>query len=680
MEIKISDQFKEKAIKAIAALVLFVVVYLLLVAAAVGLTVLCVLMAIGLIILKANFLTLAIGIGLVSLGGFILFFLFKFVFKTEKIDRSHLVEITETEEPGLFTLIGEVVQKVGTHFPKKVFLSADVNAAVFYHSSFWSMFFPVRKNLQIGLGLVNTTTEQEFKAVLAHEFGHFSQRSMKVGSYVYNMNQVIFNLLNNDEGFENALQKWSQVSIYFVPFLYIAIYIIRGIQWILRKLYALINIQYMALSREMEFHADAVAAHVTGYKPLKTSLLRMNIADHSWNTVLQFYDQKISDNLISPNLFREQRSVMDFWSKEHGYVLRHQLPDISVEDYKRYDKSKLNITNQWASHPATEDRVRALESLNIEVDNGPDRPAKALFKDFEQREKQFTARIFETVEYTGAVSALPIEQFEQDYVKTVRDGQFDRFYNGYYDDKHPVAFKEHPEPDVDALANVGMLFSREQVDKVYEHIALAQDRYMLQQIAIGTYNIRTFDYDGYKYRTREVHEVANAVEKIWKMQSDNIDKHDQKIFAVFHQLAQNKGKEADFQAYYSDFEALNQHYDRRLQLHGAMAHATHFMHVTTPFNVIENSLMAMTETEGAFEEDIRQMLKEPAYTANMDEAVRQNFEQYCSSQEPYFSMNNYNQKAIDLLFKAMHDYYDLIVTGHYKAKKALLAFQVGLVV
>jgi len=33
----------------------------------------------------------------------------------------------------------------------------------FYNSSFWSMFLPVRKNLEIGLGLVNSINISEFK-------------------------------------------------------------------------------------------------------------------------------------------------------------------------------------------------------------------------------------------------------------------------------------------------------------------------------------------------------------------------------------------------------------------------------------------------------------------------------------------------------------------------------------
>ena len=46
-------------------------------------------------------------------------------------------------------------------------MSARVNAAVFYDLSILNFIFPSRKNLEIGLALVNVLTLSELKAVLA---------------------------------------------------------------------------------------------------------------------------------------------------------------------------------------------------------------------------------------------------------------------------------------------------------------------------------------------------------------------------------------------------------------------------------------------------------------------------------------------------------------------------------
>jgi Zn-dependent protease with chaperone function len=44
-------------------------------------------------------------------------------------------------------------------------------------------------------------------------------------------------------------------------------------------MYGVINKNYMSLSREMEFHADAVAASVSGSENLITALKKLEISD-----------------------------------------------------------------------------------------------------------------------------------------------------------------------------------------------------------------------------------------------------------------------------------------------------------------------------------------------------------------------------------------------------------------
>jgi membrane protein implicated in regulation of membrane protease activity len=105
MTVQVSPNFKKMTSKAIFAIVLFIALYLLLLTLAIGITFLCVWGGIALIIAKPMLLTIGLGIGLASLGFFILVFLFKFLFKKHEVDRGHSLEITEHEEPKLFSFI-----------------------------------------------------------------------------------------------------------------------------------------------------------------------------------------------------------------------------------------------------------------------------------------------------------------------------------------------------------------------------------------------------------------------------------------------------------------------------------------------------------------------------------------------------------------------------------------------
>jgi Zn-dependent protease with chaperone function len=191
-KVEISPEFKKKTARAVRSIVLFVMVYLVLVALSIGLMLVCGYLGI-LLILHGRIFSIFAGAGIIAMSLFVLGFLVKFMFKRHQIERDGMTEITENEHPMLFQLIREVANEVHTDFPKHIYLTENVNASVFYDSIFWSMFFPIRKNLQIGMGLMNSLTITEFKAVLAHEFGHFSQDSMRVGNYVYNVNQVVYN-------------------------------------------------------------------------------------------------------------------------------------------------------------------------------------------------------------------------------------------------------------------------------------------------------------------------------------------------------------------------------------------------------------------------------------------------------------------------------------------------------
>jgi len=174
-QVSISADFKNKLTKAIFSIVLFIIVYLILFLIGCLISLFAITLG-GIIILdNLGIITILLGLGVIGMGVMVFVFLIKFIFKRNIVDRSHLIEIKKADEPRLFALLQEIVDETHTQFPKKVYLSSSVNAGVFYNSSFWSMFFTVRKNLEIGLGLVNGVSEAELKAILAHEFGHFSQ-------------------------------------------------------------------------------------------------------------------------------------------------------------------------------------------------------------------------------------------------------------------------------------------------------------------------------------------------------------------------------------------------------------------------------------------------------------------------------------------------------------------------
>lgn len=160
-------------------------------------------------------MTLFIDLGLVGMGTMVVAFILKFFFAESKPDESATIEVNESDELLLVDLVRKIAAEVGTPVPKRILLGPEVNATVSFESSLLSMFLPSRKNLRIGLGLVNVLTLSEIKAVLGHEFAHFSQKSMRLESYAYAANRIVYDMLFDNKSYAEMLDRFASVSRYF---------------------------------------------------------------------------------------------------------------------------------------------------------------------------------------------------------------------------------------------------------------------------------------------------------------------------------------------------------------------------------------------------------------------------------------------------------------------------------
>lgn len=675
-EVSLSKAFKVQTVYAVLAIVLFMVTYVVIFSLVIGLTALCVSAGIALVAAAPGVITLLLGIGLASLGGLVLVFLLKFMSTSRKVDRSHLYEVKEADEPRLFRMIQEIVEEVGTTFPKRVYLSAEVNASVFYDSSFWSMFLPVRKNLLIGLGLLNTITEEELKAILAHEFGHFSQKTMKVGSYVYNVNQIIFNLLYDNESYERLIQRWSGISGYISFFVSLAVLIIEGIQWVLRQLYGVVNKNYMALSREMEFHADEIAATITGYEPLKSSLLRMTLSEYALNAVFSFYNERIHANQRSSNVFDEQYFVLLFLAREYQLKSNKGFPEVTFEALSQFNHSKLVIEDQWASHPGTDERIERLASrTDLPVSNGSLEPANGILEKRKEIQETLTQNLYKDMEQEEPVVRIELEQFQRDFKEDFIKNTFPKVYNGYYDNRNPETFDTTFLEPVDATVDLAELFAPEKVNWVNTAAALQNDLAVLQQIINKALKVKTFDYDGVKYKSSETLSVHKRLKKELLEITEKIRVNDQLIFRYFMNL---KGTESDREQLirlYDRFFHYDQEFESKEQLYRELSEALQFISVNTPFEQIEENFARVAQMERQLKADLRELMDAPYHKTDLPKEVRDHLDKYCSKDWSYFQNEQYNNENLEVLFTALNHYVALLSRGYFLIKKELLDHQ-----
>lgn len=301
-------------------------------------------------------LLIAGGVGFALMFGL---YLVKFLFSRTRNENSQRRLVTEKECPELFKAIREVATATSCPMPKKVFLSPDVNACVFYDTSFWSIFFPVQKNLEIGLGLFTCTNVDELKSILAHEFGHFSQDSMKVGSGVYVANTVLYNLAYGEDRWDKWVHNWCRMNLgVFSLFGVLTQWITNQIRKLLHVMYRFVNRSYMKLSRSMEYDADAIACRYIGKDVFSSALRKIDYLGQSYQITQDVVSSLSTAGKKTDNIFHVHEIITNMLAQDDKVCLGCDALITHKVDYG-YPESRVKTENIWDTHPPMDDRIAA---------------------------------------------------------------------------------------------------------------------------------------------------------------------------------------------------------------------------------------------------------------------------------------------------------------------------------
>ncbi|WP_394749053.1 M48 family metallopeptidase [Spongiimicrobium salis] len=308
------------------------------------------------------------------------------------------VDLTAKDEPVLFDYLYKLADEAGAPRPHKVFLTDRVNASVSYDLSILNLLFPSKKNLEIGLGLVNVLNLGEFKAVLAHEYGHFAQRSMLLGRYVYTAQQVAAQIVGKRDIFDSFLSGISSIDIRIAWIGWILSILVWAIRSLIETCFGVVSMAERALSREMEFQADLVAVSLTGSDALIHALYKLQIADEAYANTQEFVNNQLQHKKAISNMYVIQSNYISKMATLLGDPMYGKSPEIvnsNPDSHRIFTARSYNPPQMWATHPADKDREENAKALYIsaEID---DRQAKSLLSDPLRNEQEMTAALIAT--------------------------------------------------------------------------------------------------------------------------------------------------------------------------------------------------------------------------------------------------------------------------------------------
>jgi heat shock protein HtpX len=254
--------------------------------------------------------------------------------------------LAEKEHPELFAVLRDVATRSSQAMPADVYLIGDVNAWVMERGGLLGI--GRRRVMGLGLPVLQAVNVSQFRAIVAHEFGHYHGGDTKLGPWIYRTRGAIGRTIENLSA-QGFLHK---------PFLWYG------------KLFMHVT---MAISRAQELAADRLAGAIAGPRAASDALVAVHGASVAYNT---YWSQEVVPLLGSgfrPPIATGFSRFVTHFADAVKDAIDHELREGKVDPFD--------------SHPPLRERVEALSQLPQHVDVADDtRSASVLLSDLSAAE------------------------------------------------------------------------------------------------------------------------------------------------------------------------------------------------------------------------------------------------------------------------------------------------------
>lgn len=448
--------------------------------------------------------------------------------------------LDSADHPDLFYLIQKLSSYMSVPMPSEIRMNHEVNASASLKDGMGS-FKNGQLVLTLGYPLVSGMNTRQLVGVIAHEFGHFSQRyGMAVYYLINSVNYWLQERAYSKYGLALLLKKWR--AKYDEGFLLVPILAASAGIWLsqqcLKKLFHMSLYFSQRMSREMEFNADHHECKIVGSDYFSVTSMRIHQLSFAKSKVSGINDYFWNENVLLKNIPEAINTLTDNLSKREKETVREALD--------------LQESHPWDSHPADNQRINHALKLNeigifhIELEAGK------LFKDYENLCKKKTIGI-----YNGSTLnrfdnkvidnniLFSMQKEDVQSVKLVRISQFGIDLQGRLANmpvKLPDELKNVSLKEVDAL----YIDIDPQVKKDVAHFSAARNKRLLHNKAYAYlqagFNI---EHDDFQLSEREANRITptlDTTESNFKKSEASFKQYDQFITARIFATLRSKPK------------------------------------------------------------------------------------------------------------------------------------------
>jgi Zn-dependent protease with chaperone function len=290
-------------------------------------------------------------------------------------------------EPFLYEYIDRLCKAIGARPPTDIHVTCDMNAAAEFRNG-WQILSSNRDvSLYLGLPMIAGLTLRQFTGVLAHELGHFTQRTaMWLENIVRRTNFWFYRAAYE----RDWIDEWLTTQCSTGGPLSIPCHLACAVVWMTRRVLLALaeagTVIGCLMSRQMEFNADRCQIRIVGSRTLASTLRRMrelSLAHQiSFRDIAIFLDEgRLPDDMVALVMANTA-----FITPKMKKKMRRMIAE--------------ETTGLLDSHPSDQDRIVAASADGasgfIQPGTLPDYlPASILFDRFDEVSKSVTTQFLE---------------------------------------------------------------------------------------------------------------------------------------------------------------------------------------------------------------------------------------------------------------------------------------------
>lgn len=533
-----------------------------------------------------------------------------------------------------------MADRVGARYPENVYIIHDANASVQFVSITKSLFFSKRKDLNIGLLLIKYLNKKELKGVLAHEFGHFTQSTMTINSWVFVSNVLLERSLMNREKDKNVVAKMSGLGGIYGLLNALVMGYIQIVEKQFARQYESVNISYLKLSKEMEYHADLYEVNVTDVSTFIDSSVKIEYINIYFQYLTQMYQHTVNDDDLNIEVYKD----LDLYIQhKQGDYFEYQIGGgfvVNQQKYLDHYNEQIVFEHPASTHPHSLLRMQHVKKHKGDLMSEETDVSYLMLRNTKKYEQFFLKALFnEKVTHNELPEEKQREKFEARYHKyksLIDHNKYEDILFGYQ--QEAVEFVKYADIDVSGITYAD-IFNAE-IETLFEKHRLAENnKQALEYITSPESTIKQFVFREKIIYESEFSYYQQEIEKDMENTFEVIKKKLNLSLAFLYKQAAGKGEIKQLEKKANQVFSFRQKF---LEIEGLMDELVFVIQNYVRFDNKEEFRKSYVNIENAYVKLCEKYLPfiESEFSELFEEATRQQLLAHFSEEHNYIHYKN----------------------------------------